>query len=201
MKICSIKSCNNKHHAKGLCQKHYGKTHSAEYKKQYYQNNKEELIKKAKQHRDDNKEQIAIKKKQYREKHKKHIAMKAKQYLEKNKKKLKEYLREYIQTPKARVNIKVYRHNRRALTKGLTKAIVRRVYDDNVKKYGRLTCYLCNKPIKFGDDSLDHSTPITRGGSNDYENFGIAHKSCNSRKHTMTLEEWNSCRRIVGAGN
>jgi len=62
-------------------------------------------------------------------------------------------------------------------------------------KYGTLTCVLCDKPIKFSDDSLEHLTPLSRGGTNNYDNLGIAHKKCNYKKHTMTLEEW------IGATN
>jgi len=72
----------------------------------------------------------------------------------------------------------------------LTKEIIQRVYEDNIKKYGTLTCCLCFKPIEFGKDSLEHLTPLSRGGSNNYDNLGIAHLVCNIRKQTKTLEEW-----------
>ena len=68
--------------------------------------------------------------------------------------------------------------------------IVQRVYEDNVKHYGTLTCYLCRQPILFGDDNLEHKTPISRGGTNVYANLGIAHRSCNFKKSTLTEEEY-----------
>jgi len=46
----------------------------------------------------------------------------------------------------------------------------------------------CN--IEFGKDSLEHLTPLSRGGSNDYDNLGVAHFGCNSQKNTKTLDEW-----------
>lgn len=72
----------------------------------------------------------------------------------------------------------------------LTLQIIQRVYEDNIKKYGTLTCYLCKNPIPFGGDSLEHKTPLSRNGLNIYENLEIACKSCNSRKHNKTEEEY-----------
>ena len=72
----------------------------------------------------------------------------------------------------------------------LTIQTIQRVYEDNIKKYGTLTCYLCLKPINFRQDSLEHKMPISRGGTNLYENLAIAHRKCNSKKHTKTEEEY-----------
>lgn len=116
------------------------------------------------------------------------------QYHQDNKTKIAKWGRKWRQTSIGKVSKKAYYHNRRTLTKDLTPAIIQQVYEDNIKKYGVLTCYLCFEPIIFGDerlkDSIDHSTPVTRQGSNEYENLGIAHLVCNIRKHTMTLGEW-----------
>lgn len=42
--------------------------------------------------------------------------------------------------------------------------VVQRVYEDNIKKYGTLTCYLCFKEILFGKDTIDHKLPLSREG-------------------------------------
>ena len=134
------------------------------YKKQYNEDNKEYVAKQTKQYRIDNKERFAEYKKQWE--------------------------KQYAQTPAGKASKKAHRHNRRALTKELTKAIIQRVYEANIIKYGQLTCVLCFKPIEFGDDSLEHLTPLSRGGSNDFNNLGVSHLSCNQRKFIKTLEEW-----------
>ena len=128
--------------------------------------------------------------KQYRKGNKKKAITYGKQWQKDNKEYCTEKKKQYRQTPTGRASSKAIDHNRRALEKGLTLATVQRVYDDNRKKYGVLTCVLCFKPINFGNDSLEHLTPVSRGGNNDYDNLGVAHQSCNSQKHTMTLEEW-----------
>jgi len=54
-------------------------------------------------------------------------------------------------------------------------------------------CYLCGR-LLYGklDDipSIEHKTPISRGGPNIIENVGLAHLSCNLRKYTKTAEEF-----------
>ena len=64
------------------------------------------------------------------------------------------------------------------------------IYEDNIKRYGTLTCYLCEKPILFGDDNLEHKVPLSRNGTNEYNNLGIAHRKCNYRKHNKTEVEY-----------
>jgi len=72
----------------------------------------------------------------------------------------------------------------------LTIQTIQQVYEDNIKKYGTLTCYLCLKPIEFKKDCLEHKTPLSRNGTNKYENLAVAHGSCNNKKHSKTEEEY-----------
>ena len=194
MRICKVEGCNGKHKAKGLCYKHYrrqyykqyqkdNKEHLKEYNKQHYLNNKEHCNKLHKQWNEANKEKISEYDKQWKQK-----------YRLDNKEKVIKYYKQYAKTPAGKASRKANAHNHRLLTKGLTIKTIQRVYEDNRRKYGVLTCYLCLKPIVFGDkrlkDSLDHSTPVTRQGTNEYNNLGVAHLSCNSKKGTKTLKEW-----------
>lgn len=64
------------------------------------------------------------------------------------------------------------------------------VYEDNIKWFGTLTCYLCLKQIAFGKDCLEHKTPFSRGGDNNYNNLSICHRKCNSMKASKTYEEF-----------
>lgn len=102
---------------------------------------------------------------------------------------LRETKRQYRKSNPAQ--FKAYDHKKRTLRKDLTTQIIQRVYEENIKQYGTLTCYLCLKPIEFGKDHLEHKTPISRGGSNEYENLAVACQACNCRKHTKTVEEFN----------
>jgi len=99
---------------------------------------------------------------------------------------------------------KLQRQKRKALIKGggkLTLATIQMVYEDNIKRFGTLTCYLCLQPIPLGKDHFEHKIPLSRGGTNKYNNLAIACQKCNCRKHTKTETEYrkekgDSCQSI-----
>ncbi len=64
------------------------------------------------------------------------------------------------------------------------------VYEDNIKKYGTLTCYLCLKEIILGKEHLEHKTPLSREGSNLYDNLEVSCAKCNTSKGKKTLDEY-----------
>lgn len=108
-------------------------------------------------------------------------------WYQKNKEKRRKYLIQWFSKNKDRRQ--VYNATRRC--KGaVTKEVIQSVYEDNIKKHGTLTCYLCLKKIKFGEDSIEHKTPMCRGGTNERSNLDIAHKKCNSKKSHRTTEEY-----------
>ncbi len=110
---------------------------------------------------------------------------------EKNKKRRsKEYK---IWHSKNRDILRAKHHNRLRLEKSageLTVATIQRVYEDNIKKHGTLTCYLCLVPIPFKKDDLEHKVPLSRGGTNLYENLAVACRRCNITKRDKTVEEY-----------
>ena len=86
--------------------------------------------------------------------------------------------------------VKTRNHNRKLKMRGLTIKMVQMVYEDNIKKYGTLTCYLCEKPINFGKDHLEHRIPLSRGGDNNLNNLAISCNICNQHKYNKTEEEY-----------
>ena len=48
-------------------------------------------------------------------------------------------------------------------------------------------CHLCHEE---GATTADHVIPRTRGGRNVLSNLEPAHRSCNSARQAMPLEEW-----------
>ena len=208
MRTCSIEGCNGKHEANGLCEKHYqkkyrkaNKEYLAKKSKQYYQDNKEycleqnkqryqehkeEILKYHKQYYQDHKEEV----KQYQKDHKEEIAKREKQWRKNNKKHISDSHKQWSKTPAGKASKKAARIRHRTQDEDFAREVIQQVYDDNIKKYGVLTCYLCGKPIINNDDSIDHSTPVIRDGGNNIENLGIAHLNCNDKKGTKTLKEW-----------
>ena len=85
---------------------------------------------------------------------------------------------------------KMLRHRRRYTGCSLNVKTIQQVYEDNIKQYGTLTCYLCLNPIEFGQDHLEHKTPLSRGGTNERDNLDIACQKCNRKKNIKTEQEF-----------
>lgn len=162
-----------------------------EYKKEYYIKNKDKIIKYCKKYRLKNKDKRSEYQKEWRKKNREHIReydKKRRHFLGINKK-----FNNSIEISNKKEYKKFCRQKRKSLMKGggdLSVNTIQLVYEDNIKKYGTLTCYLCLMPIQFGKDNLEHKTPLIRGGKNNYDNLEIACKSCNSKKGSKTVEEY-----------
>ena len=160
------------------------------YYEKYYIENVKKIKEQTKKHAKLNKDKIKEYRKRWERENRELRNEMNKKYRKNNVKKIKEQKKQYRQTPNGKIRQKVYMHNRRLLTRGLTVQIIQQVYEDNIKRFGTLTCCLCNKSIEFGQDSLEHKIPISKGGSNDIDNLEIAHFSCNSSKGNKILEEY-----------
>ena len=106
--------------------------------------------------------------------------------------KYKEYTEKFNQSLRGKLSNRIKSSKRRRLTKDLTLATVQQVYEDNIKFYGTLTCYLCLHPIPFGNDHLEHKTPVSRGGGNNKDNLGVSCAHCNRKKNSKTVEEFKN---------
>lgn len=105
--------------------------------------------------------------------------------------KSREYQRAYYHKNKEKFRIKDKIQNARRRSAGyLTRKEVQALYEDNIKHYGTLTCYLCGKQIEFGKDHLDHKLPITRGGITEFSNMGVSCQRCNLSKNNKTVDEF-----------
>src|ERR1017187_9238844 len=51
-------------------------------------------------------------------------------------------------------------------------------------------CVYCARVLDAKTATRDHKIPITRGGSDDISNITVSCKPCNSRKSTLTVEEF-----------
>lgn len=74
---------------------------------------------------------------------------------------------------------------RKAKRIAFTKSIRRQVYD----KCGG-SCGICGKPVDYDTFTIDHITPLSRGGTNDIENLQVACKECNMIKGNSTDREF-----------
>lgn len=86
------------------------------------------------------------------------------------------------------------RSKKNADLRKITKALIEQVYERNIARFGKLTCYLCCDSAVEGDKDLhpvlEHKIPVCRGGLNELENLDVAHKRCNYLKGKLTEDEY-----------
>lgn len=58
-------------------------------------------------------------------------------------------------------------------------------------------CCLCGIEVPLRDAHLEHLTPLSRGGTHEPNNCGLAHPACNLAKHAKTAEEFIPAWRIA----
>ncbi len=163
------------------------------YQHNWYIKNKERVNKKNNEWYQNNKDKRSISIKKWQLANFSRFKILCKKWREENKVIHSKQKSDWKKANKGRVVL--YTERRRSWEVGageLTLKTIQQVYEDNIKRFGTLTCVLCNKPIEFGKDSLEHLIPLSRGGKNSKENLAIAHLLCNIRKGKKTLTEWEN---------
>ena len=154
------------------------------YFKEYYKTNRNKIILQVKQ----------------RNNKKRGINVLCKDYIPKEIKKNKHW--KYRQRHPEKIKLSRQRNKAMRRNKGeLSIKTIQQVYEDNIKQYGTLTCIYCLKPIEFRQDHLEHKIPLSRGGSNEYDNLAIACYKCNLSKSNKTEEEYINWRSVKCSHN
>ncbi len=63
---------------------------------------------------------------------------------------------------------------------------------------GRGQCHYCQRTIHPDELTMDHKTPIARGGMSTRQNLVACCKECNNEKKYLTLAEWIAQRQTAG---
>lgn len=53
-------------------------------------------------------------------------------------------------------------------------------------------CAYCDRSLAYGEIHIDHIIPLSKGGTNDFENLALSCKPCNLHKGARTPEEWRA---------
>jgi 5-methylcytosine-specific restriction endonuclease McrA len=174
----------------------------AEYNQEYRQKHKQEILERNRKYVKTKKGQEVVENsnrkrktlgyfKKWHSEHKQAQNIRSKQWRDNHKEYHNKVIKEWKK--KNRIKVNEYEQQRRISKLELVnkdRNLIQRVYEDNIKKFGTLTCVLCNKTIEFGKDSIEHLVPLCRSGKHIYENLAIAHLKCNLRKNKKTLDEW-----------
>lgn len=186
----------------------------AERDRLYYENNKEEILKRMSIYREENKDKVKeqkrieyennrekylLRRKTYYRENRAEILKEMKLYQKENRERIAEYKRNYsiknrhILAKKARVyaknNAESFRERNARRKALLRQNKVGEVDYEKILKRDGLFCYLCGSDIDDGDYHMDHVIPLSRGGSHSMENIKVTHARCNLIKHNKTVEE------------
>ena len=104
---------------------------------------------------------------------------------------MKDYIKQWKKDNKDKVRI--YKKKYRMLKRNageITVSTIREIYSLNKEKYGSFKCELCGNKISEKEISLDHKTPLSRGGDNSKENLWVTDNFCNSKKNSKTVQEY-----------
>ena len=193
-KICLACKEFKEHYGKGLCKNCYGKKwrkDNPEYNKYYgkkwykenpiyykkWQKNNPEKVKNARK-----KYYLGNTYKEWAAENKEKIRKKNKKYYSENKEKAKIFRKKWQRNNPE----KVREENFRRRTNGkIEKGVIAKIINENILKYGIITCEKCKKQcLSSYDYHVDHIVPISKGGTNDCGNLQVLCAYCNLSKHT-----------------
>ena len=181
MKLCSVQGCNNKHHAKGMCNNHHYQL--------YYAQNKEKVIKNVKEYQLKNLNKIKERTAEYYQKNKDKIKDKSIKHYEANKESALIRQKIWAQNNKNKIREISRRRKARKLNNYTEKYTEKQV----IEKYGT-DCYLCGHKIDMlatrligqpgwqNSLHIEHVIDIAKGGPDTLDNVKPAHALCNLKK-------------------
>lgn len=109
------------------------------------------------------------------------------EYRVKNREKIREKQRIWVEANRQKVRI--YNRHRQALKRGAEGSHTAEEFFELCKRLN-WKCFYCGCKINSKTVTEDHIKPISRGGTDYIENIVPACQSCNSSKHTKTVNEF-----------
>ena len=166
-----------------------------DYSKKRYLKNKEKMDKYTKKWRMENPQRIKEIQKKCYQKNKEHLNEYVRKWREEHPDYAKENAKEWRKghpeyaTKWARSNPdKVREKNLKRRANGIIKkGIISQIINENIFKYGIITCEACKKECE-SNYHIDHVLPISKGGNNNYDNLQILCTKCNLQKSIKIVD-------------
>lgn len=158
----------------------------AEYNKRYQEENREKVAAQRKRHYVENRERLLAEARERGRRDAERKAERSREWREQNPERFKAACKAWSGGNPDKVRaIRYRRRARERAAKGSVEAAqLRQMYEDQDG-----LCAYCEREL-HGKFDADHMVPLSRGGSNNWDNIALACASCNSRKNTKTAEEF-----------
>ena len=161
-----------------------------DYQKQQYNFNKEPKLEYQKQYYDLNKYKVAEQHKEYRKTNKQKISEYQEQYYSSNKEKIYKQKRQYLKSEMGKAAKARAGHNRRTKEKDTTNDLSAIQWNIilQLQNYQCIGEVCGHKYFYEVDPTRDHIVPVENGGGLTFNNVQALCPSCNSKKHTKTID-------------
>lgn len=177
-------------------------------KKEYYLNNRSDVLKRRKEtiitpeakekrkkylerYREENKEEIKEKLQKYYKENKEEFKEKFQKYYKENSEQLLKKASEYKKTKDGKVSSRASTSKRRNASLDNSDGTITKYSLDTLLQIQNNQCFYCKKDLSLLTDRevhLDHYTPLSKGGAHSITNVVWSCSSCNLQKHNKILD-------------
>lgn len=161
-------------------------------KRKYYHANKEAIAEATRRYRAANKERLRESRRKYEEANRERIREQQRAWRKANSEVVNESVRRWRANNPDKVGAATACRAKAELEGNATPKLIEAKWEAGDK-----SCILCGAPIDptlkaphRHSRTIEHLTPIARGGRHDLDNIAFAHYGCNARKQDRTLEEY-----------
>ncbi len=152
------------------------------YQKEYRIRNKEKSKEYHKEYQRVNRVDLAEKQKAHRDSIKPEISKYSRMYYSRNRIRIINYVCNYVKTPRGKINVTRYRHNRRSNSKQSENTLTLEQWEKILSNQGN-KCAMCGKRFcNSRPPTKDHIVPVSKGGGFTFENIQALCRNCNSSK-------------------
>lgn len=170
-----------------------------DYKRRHYHANRDHYVENMRKYYADNKGRLHEHRRKYDEANRERIRERDRAWRNANRETVNESIRRWRANNPDKVGAAAARRAKAELEGNTTPKLI-----ETKREAGDKTCILCGEPIDptlkaphNKSHTIEHLTPMARGGRHDIDNIDFAHYGCNAQKQDGTPEEYREWRERV----